>query len=173
VIPAPSIYAEWAVLIDRFSSGDDSVLEALARGTISWTNVVAERYTALVANALDRRLSALSQRLNRDLQRAGGDHHLFTQALIAARTGLVTAERFAGLSAHEARLREHLLTVVASWHERTRRSLEESLERLRDQGELLSLLRRTPLRATSVAPPVKLTAAPARPGDVPQRRIIL
>ena len=169
----PTTYAEWTVLVDRFIAGDDTVLEPMASGTIGWTNVVAERFTQLVANALDQRLSALSQRLNRDLQRANSDHHLFTQALIAARTGLTALDRFAGMPAHEARLREQLRMVVSTWHERTRQSLEQSLERLRNQGELLSLLRRTPLRATISIPPVTQTVAAGRPGEAPQRRIIL
>lgn len=171
MLAAPSIYAEWALLVERFSAGEDTVLDVMERGTIAWTNVVAERFTLLVTTALDRRLIDLSQRLNRDLRLTNGDRDVFTRALLSARVRLAGLERFARLSAYDRRLREHLVQCVELWAERTHQTLESSLQKNNDQGVFLSLLRRTPLRpAVSKLNEQSLPAT--RPGDAPGRRIL-
>lgn len=142
----PSTYAEWLALLDRFRAGDESATQVMRSGSIEWTNVVAERWTRQVVDAFDARLRALSEQLQRGLDRARGDHFAIANALVGVRRGVVTLRGFASLPCFPEVVRSHLVSELERWVTETQRSLEKSALRVRsDQGKLLKTIRDNPL----------------------------
>ncbi|HEV7488292.1 MAG TPA: hypothetical protein VGQ65_21670 [Thermoanaerobaculia bacterium] len=173
-VSVPATYAEWVPLLQRFRDGDDSVLELLLAGTIAWTNVVAERWTARVAEAFDARLKTVASRLQLALDRSRGDAFSVSQALLGARRALAPLHAAAAMSCAPESVREHFAAEVRRFAVGTQESLEASATRNR-ADVLLKALRDNPL--TVVVPvllsretdSVTVTAAQAGPG----RRILL
>jgi hypothetical protein len=171
--PAPATYASWLDLLDRFEQGDDEALRALEAGTLVWSAGVAQRWTERVHEALAGRLSSLSTRLQRDLDRAAGDLHAVARALAEARRGLGPLARFSALPAMPAEVRAHLRRELELWVERTQGSLEKQAARVRaDQGLLQSTLRGCRLdlpaassTASSPMPDPEPPGKPAVPGE--------
>jgi len=143
-VSAPTTYAEWVPLLERFRDGDDSVLELLIAGTLEWTNVVAERWTTRVAEAFDARLKAVASRLQSALDRARGDAFSVSQALLGARRALAPLYAAAAMSCAPENIREHWTSQVARFAARTQESLETSARRNR-ADLLLKALRDNPL----------------------------
>jgi hypothetical protein len=171
---APRTYAEWLAYLDRFRGGDDTSLDEMTRGTIDWTNVVAERWTSQIADCLTSRLKALSTQLSTALARSG-DVLAVSNALLAARRGLAPLAAFTRLPAIPPDVRQHLESELQRWASDAQKSLESSAAKeRRDQGRLLKTLRDNPItRFDSVPASAPLSAQPAgRPGTR-GRRIIL
>lgn len=143
-VSAPAIYAEWVPLLERFRDGDDSVIELLLGGTLEWTNVVAERWTARVAEAFDVRLKHVATRLQLALDRSRGDAFSVSQALLGARRALAPLRAAAAMSCAPESVREHFAGEVARFAARTQESLEASAKRNRADA-LLKALRDNPL----------------------------
>jgi hypothetical protein len=145
---SPCTYAEWLPLLDRFRSGDDSSVQMMEKGSIEWTNVVAERWTRQVAEALGARLQALSRQLQASLDRARGDYFVISGALLTARRGLTPLRVFAGLRSFPETVRTHLQSELDRWVSETQKWLDKSAIEVRhDQGRLLKTLRDNPLTA--------------------------
>lgn len=173
-VSAPATYAEWVPLLERFRDGDDSVLDLLLAGTLEWTNVVAERWTARVAEALDARLKRVSSRLQLALDRSRGDAFSVSQALLGARRALAPLHAAAAMSCTPASVREHFAAEVMRFAVGTQESLEASARRTR-ADLLLKALRDNPLTVILPAPlspdTESVSVAPAQDG--PGRRILL
>jgi hypothetical protein len=150
-VSAPATYAEWVPLLERFRDGDDSVLELLLAGTLEWTNVVAERWTARVAEAFDARLKNVTSRLQLALDRARGDAFSVSLALLDARRALAPLHAAAAMSCAPEGVREHFAGEVARFAARTQESLEASAKRNR-ADVLLKALRDNPLTVPVPAP---------------------
>ena len=172
-VSAPVTYAEWVPLLERFRDGDDSVIELLLAGTIEWTNVVAERWTARVAEAFDARLSHVASRLQLALDRSR-DAFSVSQALLGARRALAPLHAAAAMSCAPEPVREHFAGGVARFAAQTQESLETSAKCNR-ADVLLKALRDNPLTVVVPAPRYDETdsagaaTAPAARG----RRILL
>ena len=172
-VEAPTTYADWLPLIDRFRDGDNSALEQMRRGTIEWTAVVAERFTAQVSSALTARLQALTKQLQRGFEQSQGDTFAISRALISARRSLVPLRDFAAIPGLPANVADYLRGEIARWVQQGQESLEKSAASIRtDGGRLLKVIRDTPLTTIEAQP-----SAPVEP-DVssqaaPRRRIIL
>jgi hypothetical protein len=171
---APATYAEWVPLLERFRDGDDSVLELLLAGSIEWTNVVAERWTARLADAFDVRLKAVSSRLQLALDRSRGDAFAVSQALLGARRALGPLLAAATISCVPQNVREHFAGEVARFAAQTQQSLEASARRNRADALLKAV------RDNALTVPVPLSpsaAAESGPADTAQavrgRRILL
>lgn len=149
--PAPATYSEWVPLLERFRDGDDSVLELLLTGTLEWTNVVAERWIARVAEAFDVRLKSVSSRLQLSLDRSRGDAFSVSQALLGARRALAPLHAAAAMSCAPENVREHFAAEVTRFASRTQESLEASAARNR-ADVLLKALRDNPLTVVLPAP---------------------
>lgn len=168
----PRTYAEWTVALDRFRAGDDSVLPAMAQGTIEWTNVVAERWTRQVADALTARLQAVSRQLQANLDRSGGQAFTIANALVTARRSLAPLHLLAGLPCLPGNVREHLRGELRRWAAETQALLEKGVAQARDNGRTLKAMRDNPLTApVSAAAPMAEPPPPEQAG--PRRRIIL
>lgn len=140
---APATYAEWVPFLERFRDGDDSVLELLLAGTLEWTNVVAERWTARVAEAFDTRLKHVSSRLQLALDRSR-DSFSVSQALLGARRALAPLHAAAAMPCAPESVRAHFAGEVTRFAARTQESLESSARRNR-ADVLLKALRDNPL----------------------------
>ena len=147
----PRTYAEWLTLLDPFRSGDDSGLKAMQNGSIEWTNIVAERWTRQVCEALTARLQALSKQLQTGLDRARGDASGISNALLGARRALGPLRAFVSLPCLPEGVRNHLEAELNRWITETQNSLERHAAQVRhDQGRLLKTIRDHPLGAVSV-----------------------
>jgi len=146
----PRVYADWLVLLDRFRSGDNQVLEALLQGSIQWSPVVSERWTNQLAGAITARLQAVSRELNITLGRARSPFSV-SQAMISARRSLLPIRRLASLSAAPEAVRNHMNSEVERFAVQTQKSLEESAQRNHlDSGFLLKSIRDNSLVITPV-----------------------
>ena len=172
-VAAPSTYAEWVPLLERFRDGDDSVIELLLAGTLDWANVVAERWTARFADALDARLKAVSSRLQLALDRSRGDAFAVSQALLGARRALAPLYAAVAISCAPENVRQHFAGEVVRFAARTQESLEASAKRNR-ADVLLKAIRDNPLTVAVPAPVSRephSTSGTTAP-DGPGRRIL-
>lgn len=170
----PRTYAEWLPLLDRFRSGDDSDIQTMQNGSIEWTNVVAERWTRQVADALAARLQALSTNLQTGLNRARGDYFAVSNGLLAARRGLAPLRSFVALPCFPEMVRSHLASELDRWVTQTQNSLEKSAMEVRhDQGQLLKTIRDNPLNAVVADKPGTATDQAEESLPPTQRRRVI
>ncbi len=172
-MPAPRTYAEWMPLLDRFKAGDNECVAEMQQGSIEWTNVVAERWTRHVVDALDERLSALSNELQAELDRSR--HHLpIGNAMLVARHKLEKLRTFASVPAIPDEVRSHLQAQIDGWAKQTQDSLERHASRARhDQGQLLKTMREHQLTARPAATPDRQPDPPQMLPRSPRGRRIL
>ena len=87
MIPAPHTYAEWVNVLELFKARTDDfeVLEAMQNGTIEWQAGVADRFVKRLIDAVNDRLNHATDKLNKDMQRAGWSEGALVQALLTAR----------------------------------------------------------------------------------------
>ena len=164
----PRVYAEWLPLVDRFAAGEDEVLPVMQAGSLEWTNVVAERFTKRLANALATRLQRIATNLQRALDRAAGDPFDVSHALLGARRALVPLRTVATFSCAPEVVRVMLSGEVTRFATRTQVALEASAVRQRlAGGPLLKALRDNPLTA-----PIEsiMVGADDLSGGLPSRR---
>lgn len=172
-ISPPRTYGEWADLLDRFSRGDDGVLEAMRCGSIEWSAVVAERWTVRLHEALACRLREMSSRLQIGLDRAAGDAFAISGAMVGARRSLGKIALMADLPCLPPDVRRHLTDELRRFASGTQQHLEESAQRLRDdRGRVLKALRDNPLRVPQPSPEIA-AASPAPESPAPGRRVLL
>jgi len=173
----PSTYAEWLLVLDRFSEGDDSVVTVMSQGTLEWTNVVAERWTRQVTACLACRLQTLSAQLQTMLDRSRGDYFAISNALLMTRRALTPLRTFVCLPVFPDDVRKYLASELDQWVAKTQNSLETHAATIRhDQGRLLKTVRDHALTvvitATSaVSPAATSDDAPSQPTR--GRRVIL
>jgi hypothetical protein len=144
----PRIYAEWLPLLERFREGDDGALDSMRRGAIEWTNVVAERWTARVAETLSVRLQVVSRELQIGLDRSRGDLFAISKAMIGARRSLIPLRALASLSCTPEGVRKHLVSELERFIRQTQETLEKGAQEIRrDNGLVLKAIRDNPLTA--------------------------
>ncbi|HKO59263.1 MAG TPA: hypothetical protein VJ276_25580 [Thermoanaerobaculia bacterium] len=150
------------------------MIELLLAGTLEWTNIVAERWTARVADAFDTRLKKVSSGLQLALDRSRGDLFSVSQALLGARRALAPLHTAAALSCAPENVRAHFAGEVARFAARTQESLEASAKRNR-ADLLLKALRDNPLTVV-IPPPVSAephSATGSAPQDGRRRRVLI
>jgi hypothetical protein len=144
---APKVYSDWLPLIDRFEKGDDHALEEMKTGQIEWTNVVAQRWSAHIANAVSSRLQLTSRQLQLGFSRCGGNLFAVAQTMLGARRSLSTLVELTGIPCMNEDLRAHLLSEITRFVDESQRSLEKSAMQHGRQGEpVLRVLRENRLR---------------------------
>lgn len=160
-IAAPTAYAEWLPLLEQFRDGEDAVLPAMQSGRLEWTNIVAERWTTRMSEAITVRLEKISRQLQSALDRATGDAFSVSRAMLAARRALTPLRAAAALPCLPDHVRKHFSGEVERFAAQTQESLESSAKRIRsDGGAMLKALRDNPL--TAVEAPA---ADPEPPSD--------
>jgi len=158
--PPPSSYAEWLPLLDRFRDGDDAALPAMQSGRLEWSNIVAERWTARMAEVFKVRLEKISKQLQTGVDRAASDPFTVSRAILAARRALVPLRAAATLTFLPEEVRNHFAAEVEHFAKQTQESLERSAGQIRgDGGAMLKAIRDNPL--TVVEPPAGEPESPA------------
>lgn len=169
----PRSYAAWLPMLDRFKEGDDSVLYLLREGTIEWSSIVAERWTAQLSLALEKRLSALSRQLQLGLDRSRGEAFALAGALLNARRSLDRLREFASIPCVPDNVKSYLSSEIDRWATETQKVLEENAAKIRtDHGRILKTFRDNPLTARSSATEPQKTSSDAQPAQR-GRRVIL
>jgi hypothetical protein len=172
--PAQPAAPEWLPLIERFRDGDDTVLPAMQSGKLEWTSIVAERWTARMAEAFKVRLEKVSRQLQTALDRASGDAFTISRAMLAARRALTPLRTAAALPCLTDDVRKHFSGEVARFAAETQQSLESSAKRVRsDGGAMLKSIRDNPLTAeeSPVADPEP--PSDSSPSSARGRRVLL
>lgn len=153
MIPAPHTYAEWVNVLEIFKSKSDDfeVLEAMQNGTIEWQAGVADRFTKRLFEALNCRLSKATEKLNKELKRAGWSESALVQALLAARKEYAFLARAINLPALPEKDRGQYVQFVIDYANERQEQLEESArdnQRKNDRsGKLLSIVRKHKVNA--------------------------
>ncbi|MBV9493743.1 MAG: hypothetical protein JOZ54_05825 [Acidobacteria bacterium] len=168
-VAPPATYSDWLPVLDRFRDGDDAVIDAMCSGSLDWTNVVAERWTARFSTAFDARLQAVSAHLQRAMDRAQGDPFSISRAMLGARRALEPLRQVAALPCAPENVRSHFLERLAQFVSRTQESLEASAKRVRSDA-ILKAVRDNPLTAPSASSPAASDAQPPAGGG---RRVLL
>jgi hypothetical protein len=171
---APAAYADWLPLIEQFRDGDDEVLPAMQNGKLEWTNVVAERWTTRMAEAIRVRLEKVSRQMQTAMDRASGDAFTVSKAMLAARRALSPVCAAAALPCLPDHVRAHFSDEVARFATQTQESLESSAKRIRtDGGAMLKAIRDNPL--TTVETPATDPEPPSdsSPPSARGRRVLL
>lgn len=144
---APSTYAEWVRVLERFGRSEDDlqVARAFAAGTIEWTAGVAPRLTNRLSDATSARVKAVEERFNRDLKHARGDVGAIAKALLTLRKGLAqTASMLSAAQGLPSDVRDGLVKFVHNSADAAQKSLEDGMQGDRT-GRLRQLVRTTPV----------------------------
>lgn len=170
----PVIYADWVVLLERFGSGEDEVVPIMQKGSIEWTNVVAERWTLQLSIAFQSRLRSLSGLLQTAFDRAR-DIDGIANAMLMARRGLGPLQAFIRIDAIREDIKANLAAELNGWATGTQEALERHAEafRHRDYGHLLKTFRDHPLSAGIAASEVTPAPSATVEGNPPSRRRII
>ena len=171
---APAAYADWLPLIEQFRDGDDTVMAAMQNGKIEWTDIVAERWTTRMAEAIKVRLEKVSRQLQTAMDRAAGDAFGVSKAMLAARRALSPVRAAAALPCLPDHVRNHFSDEVVRFATQTQESLESSAKRIRgDGGAMLKAIRDNPL--TTVEPPAAdpEPSSDSSPSTARGRRVLL
>jgi hypothetical protein len=170
----PHAYAEWVPLIERFRDGDDSALTAMRAGTMEWTNIVAERWTSRMSEALNIRLKKVSADLQLALDRARGDAFSVSRAMLGARRALAPLQIAASLPCAPENVRTHFADELTRFIAQTQESLESGAKRIRvDNGTILKAIRDNPLTAPPPSPSESEMPSDPQPPSGRGRRVIL
>jgi len=172
----PTTYSAWLPLLDRFAAGDDTVLLDMQRGTIEWSNVVAERILQQLAGALKQRLEVLTAGFQKRLDRSASQVEM-RAALGWAQQQLTPLGVFCLLPALEPRVQTHLSEECKRWVDRTQSSLETSARAGAGDPSTLAMLVASGLRWPP-PPPLDSSSAsdggnPASAKPSPGRRVLL
>lgn len=171
---APAAYADWLPLIEQFRDGDDAVLPAMQNGKLEWTNVVAERWTTRMAEAIRVRLKKISRQLQTAMDRASGDAFTVSKAMLAARRALSPVRAAAALPCVPDHVRSHFSDEVARFATQTQESLESSAKRIHsDGGAMLKAIRDNPLTAVEPQAADPEPPSDSSPPSARGRRVLL
>lgn len=147
MIPAPHTYAEWVNVLEIFKSKSDDfeVLEAMQNGTIEWQAGVADRFVKRLIDAVNDRLNYATDKLNKDMQRAGWSEGALVQALLTARKEYAFLARAINLPVLPEKDRQQYVQLVVDYVNERQEQLEQSAldnQRKYDRsGKLLSIVK--------------------------------
>ena len=145
MIRTPSTYSDWISLFDMLKNHDSDadVVAAMERGTIPWQSGVAERFTAKMIEAVNKRLDDASDRFKRNITHANGESGLL-QTLNAMRKELALMKRVVSVNAIPADFRGKYISMVTKYADDAQKSLEDSAKSDRT-GRLRFLIRNHPV----------------------------
>ena len=145
MIRTPSTYSDWISLFDMLKNheSDEDVVAAMERGTIPWQSGVAERFTAKMIEAVNKRLDDANDRFKRNIAHANGESGLL-QTLNAMRNELAFLKRVVSVNAIPADIRGKYVSMVTKYADDAQKSLEDSAKSDRT-GRLLFLIRNHPV----------------------------
>lgn len=145
-------YARLMECIEAFARGtmDEAMWAELQAATFDWQGGVIQRVARHLHDAIQSRLSAAQDALQRDLDRSRSRPPAVTRALLDGRRHLMTIACFLRLPLWHDHLRLPLTELVVKTGEEIQSRLEESAQKQRD-ARVLALLRGTPVWRASLS----------------------
>lgn len=138
----PVNYADWCTLFDEIAKNpkDEAYFDTIARGTISWTSGVAERFVKLASDMIRKRVNAAQDAYQRQMKNSRGVNNVIQNAL----TGLNKEYRYVYKLARALPIpeeyKQQIAGLVQDQADQTQRSLEESAKSDRT-GHLSALVK--------------------------------
>lgn len=138
----PVNYAEWCALFDEIAASprDEAYLDAIARGQISFTSGVAERFVRAATDLIRKRVNAAQDVYQRQLKNARGMNSNVTTALSTLKKEYVYVHKIAKALPIPPEYRSQIVKMVQDQADMTQRSLEDSAKADRT-GHLMQLVR--------------------------------
>lgn len=138
----PVSYAEWVKCFEALIEGnkDEEVMEAMERGTLSWSSGVAERFSIKLFEVINQRLQKSSRIFQRNLDNARGNETAIVNALLGIRRELVFLKRLTMLPAIPPDKQGYFSQQILAYAQNTQQSLENSAKADRT-GRLSSLIK--------------------------------
>lgn len=142
MIQIPHTYSEWVEVLNALKGGmdDAEVLAAMKQGTVEWQSGVAERFAKRLLETVSARMNAANDRLQKNLNRAGGQEGAIVQALVGFRKEMTFLLQAIDLPALPEKDRGHYVSQVRDYADATQKALEDSARRDRT-GKLGSIIR--------------------------------
>jgi hypothetical protein len=83
----PTSYSDGVTCFEILSKADrdEELLAIAAKGTVPWTQGIAERFAKRLMNAISERLQKAISQFAKDLQRASGEEYAVVQAILSIR----------------------------------------------------------------------------------------
>lgn len=140
----PTTYSEWADLLDRFSEGNDAVLEELGKGSFIVDAGTASRFYARVEEAYKKRKQNWLDRFQRSLQlQRFKTEDDFEIALRNGKQHLSPLGRFVKLEGLPEALRKTLRKDLEDFVAEIKKSLRDNVSKNSSGREKLLLLLNT------------------------------
>ncbi|MEW4305640.1 HK97 gp10 family phage protein [Rossellomorea marisflavi] len=138
----PTTYSQWVVCLDEFKKGqgDEENVLLMEKGTVPWTEGVAERLIQRLYDAIESRLRLSGDQLNRDLNQRALDETSMVKALLSARKRLAVLKRMTDLQAFPKKVRDAMLEMLVDHAQQMQQSLEKTARDDRT-GRLRSVIR--------------------------------
>lgn len=138
---APTTYAAWASLLDKFGEGDDSVLEDLSSGSFVLDAGTASRFYNRIERAYKKRKQSWLDQFQRSMQ----SNHLksdddFVIILRNGRQNLSPLNKFVLLNALPIDLRNVLLKDLEGFVAEIKASLKDNVSKVSNGREKILLL---------------------------------
>ncbi|MCD0467792.1 hypothetical protein [Flavobacterium sp. ENC] len=137
----PTTYSDWAILLDRFSDGDDSVLEELSNGNFTVDAGTAARFYKKVEEAYKKRKQNWLEKFQRsfELQNLKTEDD-FEIALRNGKQNLSPLSRFAVLKSFPDDLKKLLRKDLEGFVSEIKTSLKSNASKLRGREKMILLL---------------------------------
>jgi len=138
----PANYSDWCALFDEIASGpkDEEYQEVIAKGTISWTSGVAERFIKLAADMIQKRINKAQDAYQRQMKNARGVSANISNALLTLRKEYRYVYSLGQAMPIPEEYRNQLTKMVQDHADTTQQSLEDSAKADRT-GHLTTLVK--------------------------------
>ena len=136
----PVNYLEWCQLFDEITQNprDDSYIDTVSKGVISWTSGVAERFVQASSAMIRNRVNAAQDNYQKQMKNARGVSSNITNALSGLSKEYRYVYRLAKALPIPEEYRRQIVKSVVEQADQTQSSLEESAKA--DRTGHLSLL---------------------------------
>lgn len=143
----PNTYAEWVKVLGELKKGtdDDSVLEAMQKGTLMWQSGVAERFTKRLVDVVNDRMNRAQDLFDRTLKHGSGEGAV-VQALLDLRKTYSFLVQVMSIPVIPAEHRSEYADLVRKQADQVQQSLENSAKQ-DHTGRLLSIVKNNRMNA--------------------------
>ena len=141
-LKAPTVYAEWASLLDKLKNkeNDAEVLEAMQKGSVFWQSSVAQRFAQKLIDTINSRLNGASDQFQKHISQSKGHDGALVNALLCLRKELAFLFKVADLPALSQEDRRQYTDLILRQADKVQASLEDSAKKDRS-GKMSSIVR--------------------------------
>ena len=124
----PANYADWCTLFDEIAKNpkDEEYLDVIARGTISWTSGVAERFVKLATDMIRTRVNAAQDAYQRQMKNSRGVNNVIQNALAGLNKEYRYVYKLSRALPIPEEYKQQIAGLVQDQADQTQRSLEDS-----------------------------------------------